>query len=196
MVSLTAAMDVTDTPDDITVEGEEPPDFGDLDDPTDALRSGPIRERMLDVVVQLREPTKVSTVAELAECDTETARDYLEWFAEMGMVREISGRPVRYERNDSYFRWRRVEQIRDTYSESEIVEALGETIERLEDLRAKFDAPHPERVSLREASTEMSTEEAWELLSEWKTLEERAALLDAARQVEPMADDRPTSVDA
>lgn len=189
-------MDLTDTPDDIPTEGEEPPNFEDWDDPGEALRSGPIRERMLDVVVQLREPTKVSTIADLAECDTETARDYLEWFAEMGMVREISGRPVRYERNDSYFRWRRVEQIRNTHSESEIVDALGETIERLEELRAEFDAAHPERVSLREASTEMSTEEAWELLSEWKTLEERAALLDAARQVEPMADDRSTSVDA
>lgn len=191
-----SAMDLTDTLGDISTEDEEPPDFGDWDDPKEAMRSGPIRERMLDVVVQLREPTKVSTVAERADCDTETARDYLEWFAEMEMVREISGRPVRYERNDSYFRWRRVEQIRNTYSESEIVEALSEIVERMEDLRTKFDADQPEHVSLREIGSELSVEKAWELLSEWKTLEEQAALLDAARQVDPTTDNRPTSVDA
>ncbi|WP_157532980.1 hypothetical protein [Haloferax profundi] len=34
------------------------------------------------------------------------------------------------------------------------------------------------------ASREKSVEEIWEAVSEWKTLEERAALLDAARRDE------------
>ncbi|TKX51740.1 hypothetical protein EXE42_18105, partial [Halorubrum sp. SP3] len=74
-----------------------------------------------------------------ADCGTETARDYLEWFDEMGMVHRHTGRPVRYERNDSYFQWRRIDQIREEYSEQEIVDALDDTITQIEDYRAQFD---------------------------------------------------------
>ena len=100
---------MTDTPDGVRDAVEEPPDFDEWADPEEVLKGGSTRERMFDVVLQLREPTKVSTIADSADCDTETARDYLQWFASMGMVREITGRSVRYVRNNSYLRWRRIE---------------------------------------------------------------------------------------
>ncbi|QFU84373.1 DUF7342 family protein [Natronorubrum aibiense] len=175
-------MDLTDTPDDIRDSTKNPPDFTEWDSPEEVLKGGPTRERLLSVILQLRTPTKVSRIAEQADCDTETARDYLEWFTSMGMTREISGRPVRYERNESYLQWRRVEQIRDQYSEAEIVEELKETIKQLEEYRAQFDADSPEDVSLMDHTKEASVEEVWEALSEWKTLKQRAELLDTARQ--------------
>ncbi|ELY49121.1 hypothetical protein C494_08982 [Natronorubrum bangense JCM 10635] len=98
------------------------------------------------------------------------------------MTREISGRPVRYERNESYLQWRRVEQIREQYSETEIVKELKETMKQLEEYRAQFDADSPEDVSLMDSTEEASVEEVWEALSEWKTLKHRAELLDTARQ--------------
>lgn len=174
-------MDLTDTSDDVRGLDESSPDFDEWDSPEEIVKGGPIRERLLDVIVQLREPTKVSTIADRAGCDTETARDYLEWFASMGMVRESAGRPVRYERNDSYLRWRRIEQIRTQYSEEEIVAELTETVEALDEFRERFDAEAPDEVSLVAASREFTVEDAWEALSEWKTLQRRAALLDAAR---------------
>lgn len=182
--AVSACMDMTDTPDGMPGGDEEPPDFDAWESPEELLKGGPTRERMLDVVMQLREPTKVSAVAERADCDTETARDYLEWFAEMGVVRELPGRPVRYERNDSYLKWRRVEQIRERYSESEIVERLKDTLDAAEEYREQFDAKSPEKVSLVDASRDGEVEDIWEAVSEWKTLEERAALLDAARRDE------------
>ncbi|WP_226042975.1 hypothetical protein [Natrinema sp. DC36] len=175
-------MDLTDTPDDIRDSAESPPDFTEWDSPEEVLKGGPTRERLLSVILQLRTPTKVSKIAEKADCDTETARDYLEWFSSMGMTREISGRPVRYERNESYLQWRRVEQIRDEYSEAEIVKELKETIKRIGEYRAQFDADSPEDVSLMDSTEEASVEEVWEALSEWKTLKQRAELLDIARQ--------------
>ncbi|MFC6756411.1 MULTISPECIES: DUF7342 family protein [Haloarcula] len=175
-------MDLTDTSPDIPRDAEETPDFDAWDSPDEALTDGPTRERMLDVVVQLREPTKVSTVATRADCDTETAREYLQWFAEMGMVRELSGRPVRYERNDSYLRWRRIEQIRQRYSETQIVARLKETLDAATEYRDHFDAGSPDDVSLVEESYEEPIEDVWEAVSNWKSLEERAALLDAARR--------------
>jgi len=191
-------MDLTDIPDDAHDGDESPPDLDVLESPESLLRGGPIRERLLDVVVGLRTPTKVSTIAESAECDTETAREYLEWFDEMGMVSRYDGRPIRYTRNNAYLRWRRVDRIREEYSKEEIVDALGDTIERIEDYRTQFDAEHPDEVSLVDATRErdLSTEAVWEALSEWKTLERRAELLDAARRTDPVAGNSSGPVDA
>ena len=191
-------MDLIDIPEDAYDGEETPPNLDELESPDSLLKGGPIRERLLDVVVGLRTPTKVSTIAEKADCDTETARDYLEWFDEMGMVHRHDGRPVRYERNDSYFQWRRIDQIREEYSKQEIVEALVDTLEQIDDYRAQFDAEHPNEVSLVDVAREqnMSTEAAWEALSEWETLDRRAALLDAARRNDPVSGSRSDPVDA
>ena len=191
-------MDLTDIPDDAYDGEETPPNLDELESPDSLLKGGPIRERLLDIVVGLRTPTKVSTIAERADCDTETARDYLEWFDEMGMVHRHDGRPVRYERNDAYFEWRRIDQLREEYSKQEIVDALGDTLEQVEDYRAQFDAEHPDEVSLVDATREqnLSTEAAWEALSEWETLERQAALLDEARRNNTVSGSKPGPVDA
>jgi len=189
-------MNAPDPPDDIREMDEEPPDFTEWDDPEEVLNDGPIRERLLDVGVQLREPTKVSQVADRAGCDTETARNYLEWFAEMGMVREIAGRPVRYERNDSYWRWRRIERIREEYSDEEIVEVLSETMDEIAAYRERFNAEAPEEVSLADSDDGSSVEATWEALSDWQTLERRAALFDAARRDDRAPGANPGRIDA
>ena len=189
-------MDLTDTPDDVPGPNEEPPDFDALDDPETVLKGGPIRERLLDVVLQLREPTKVSTIADRADCDTETAREYLEWFTSMGIVREHAGRPVRYERNDSYLSWRRVERVRQEYTEREIVDELEDALAELGEFRDRYDAASPDELSLVELSQERLTEELWEELSAWKTVERRAKLLDAARRDESASGGTSGRVDA
>ncbi|MDS0283884.1 DUF7342 family protein [Haloarcula onubensis] len=174
-------MDLTDIPGDVTEDDEARPDFDAWESPDEVLREGPTRERIFDVIVQLREPTEVSVIAARADCGTEIARDYLEWFAEMGIVRELSGQPVRYERNDSYLQWRRIEQIRQSYSETEIVAHLTETLDAVTEYRERFDTDSPSDVSPVAESIEASVEDVWEALSEWKALEQRAALLDSAR---------------
>lgn len=174
----------------------DPPDFDDWDSPDSVLRDRPIRDRLQDVVLQLREPTTVAAVAERADCDTETARDYLEWFASAGIVREHEGRPVRYERNESYLRWRRIEEIRAEYTDAEIVDELEATLDELREYRARFDADHPDDVSLlavadRDGGSKADPptggdgiETVWEALSKWQTIRRRAEYLDAARRDE------------
>lgn len=189
-------MDLTDIPEEAYDGDGTPPDLDEFESPEALLREGPIRERLLDVITGLRTPTKVSDVADLADCDTETARDYLGWFDEMGMVQCHDGRPVRYERNGAYFQWRRVEHIRDEYTDQEIVEALSNTIDQVEDYREQFDADSPDEVSLVEVSQDMATEDAWEALSEWETLERRASLLDAARRDHPASGRNTRHIDA
>lgn len=175
-------MDFSDTPADVPAAGEDRPPFEEWDDLEDVMRDGPIRERLRDVMLQVRTPTKVSTIAERADCDTETAREYLQWFAELGLVREQAGRPVRYERNDSYLRWRRIERIQERYTEAEIVEELQAALEERDAYRDRFDAESPADVSLADASEDRPLEDVWAELSDWKTLERRVDLLDAARR--------------
>lgn len=116
----------------------------------------------------------------------------------MGMVQRQDGRPVRYERNDVYFQWRRIDQIRAEYAEQEIVAALSEALEQIEEYRTQFGVEHPDEVSLVDVTREqnLSTEAAWEALSEWETLERRAALLDAARRGDPVSGSNPRRFDA
>ena len=60
-------MDLTDTPDEIREAGEERPDFDAWDDLETLLWGESTCERMLAVIMQLRDPAKVSTVAEYRE---------------------------------------------------------------------------------------------------------------------------------
>jgi len=188
-------MDLTDVPDIRTPE-ETPPDFDAWEAPGELLKGGPTRERVLDVALQLRKPTTVADIADRANCNTETARDYLEWFAEMGIVREHSGRPVRYERNRSYLRWRRIEKIRTTLTEEEIVAELKETLSAIDDYREEFGVDSPDDVSLLDAEDAAELEERWETLSAWKTALKRAELLDTARRDESVAAQNEQRLDA
>lgn len=162
---------------------DEDPTVDAWDSPGALFDDAPIRERMLDVVLGLRAPTTVGEIADRVDCDPETARDYLDWFEEMGMVREHPGRPARHEPNRSYLRWRRVEGIRESLTEEEIVAELEATSETIQQFQDRFDAGGPEEVSL--LSVEADIEDAWEALSAWKTARERAELLDAARRAQP-----------
>lgn len=179
-----------------TDRDRDPPEFDEWDEPEALVTDQPIRERMLDVVFQLREPTPVAAIAERVDCDTETARDYLEWFAEAGIVREHPGRPVRYESNRSYLRWRRVERIRTRYTDEEIVSELETALGELEGYREQFGVTHPDEVSLVESTDADEVTETWEALSEWKTAQKRAELLDAARRDEPTVGGTPHRIDA
>lgn len=158
----------------------EPPDVAELESPAEVLNDHPVRARLFDVVLQLREPTQVAVIADRAHCDIETARDDLDWFEFLGIVKGSRDHATQYERNDAYFQWRRVEQLRSTHSNEEIREQLTDVRKQLETYRERFDVDGPADISLDELDRDLTTEAAWEALSEWKTLQQRAALLDAA----------------
>jgi hypothetical protein len=59
-------MDLTDIPGDAYDGEKSPPDLDALESPDSLLKGGSIRERLLDVVIGLRTPTKVLTIANRA----------------------------------------------------------------------------------------------------------------------------------
>jgi predicted transcriptional regulator len=88
-----------------TASTDGPPSF------EDPFSEDDVEQRIYGTILQTREPTTASAIAERAECDPKTARKYLSWFGELGIVIRHDGHPATYERNNAYFEWRRINQL-------------------------------------------------------------------------------------
>lgn len=157
----------------------ETPDLvGEWDDATGELS---VRDRVYDVAIQLYDPTRVADVAERADCAKETARDYLRWLADAGIVLRVDEDPERFERNDSYFEWKRVFELQQR-SAADLRAELRELSERESSFRERFDADAPDAVDAVEHADYENVEAVWDALDEWRAIRERIDLLDRARR--------------
>jgi len=178
-------------------ERAEPPDFDALTPPGELVRGERTRDDFLDAVLGLDSPATAGEVAERAGHGVDAAREYLEWFERMGIVRRVTDSPATYERNQAYLNWRRVQSLRENYSTDELVEFLGRETERAEALGEAFDTAAPDSVSIsaHAADTGRSIEEVWEDVCAWKTARRRITLLERALTGESDdATDRQTAV--
>lgn len=167
-------------------ERTDTPDFDSLVTPDELVRGERTRDDFFDAVLQLSEPTTVDDVAALAGHGTDAAREYLEWFERMGIVERVSDSPATYRRRQSYLTWRRVERLRDRYRPEELVAHLESEIERERELAEAFDAELPDVVSVIDhaETADLSIEETWRRLSEWRTIRRRIELLERALATE------------
>lgn len=163
-------------------ERAEAPAFDALVPPEELVRGGRTRDDFLDAVLGLDEPATVGEVATLAGHGRDAAREYLAWFARMGIVERVSDSPVTYRCNREYLSWRRVQRLREEYEPEELVDRLEAAAERDREFAERFDADRPEQVRIadRAAATGASVEEVWEQVSAWRTTRRRVALLEEA----------------
>lgn len=139
------------------------------------------RNRVYAVALQLYEPTRVKEVAKRADVSKETARDYLQWFAELGVLDQVSESPDTFERNEGYFEWRRIQRLQ-AQSEEELLNQL-ETLTRKErEFRERFGAEAPEDVDALNYADYEDLEAVWLDLQEWRTVRRRIRELEQARQ--------------
>jgi len=132
----------------VTSETGGPPPF---DSPFDGED---VEQRLYGVVLETRSPTAAPELARQAECDPKTARKYLEWFAELGVVDCHDGRPQLYERNERYLEWRTVERLATEHSRAELRRRAAAASERIESFRERYDVDEPEAVdAVAEADT-------------------------------------------
>jgi predicted transcriptional regulator len=151
----------------------------------DAFDGADVEQRIYGTVLQTRSPTAASTIADRVGCDPKTARKYLEWFAELGILTRHEGRPATYERNDAYFEWRRVDRLAADHSLEEIQERASELSERIRTYEETYDAPSPDRVNALDAaaSTDGTTvDEVYADLGDWATARRERRLYERARQ--------------
>jgi len=160
----------------------EPPDFESLTDPEDVVRGERTRDDFFDAVLGLSEPATARDVAELAGRGVDAAREYLEWFEELGIVTRVTDTPATYQRNQAYLNWRRVQRLRDEYSDDDLLGFLQAESEQTESFSEQFDAASPEAVSITEhaSATGRSIEDVWDDVSAWKTARRRIDLLERA----------------
>jgi predicted transcriptional regulator len=162
---------MTDSPD-------EPPAF---EDPFDE----DVEQRVYATLLQTREPTAASAIADIADCDPKTARKYLTWFTELGIATEHDGHPTTYERNDSYFEWRRINQLASEHSLEQLQQRITTLTEQIEDYEQTYDKATPEEVdALAVADNDESTsiDEVYSDLSDWTTAHQERRFYERARQ--------------
>ena len=158
---------------------DRPPSF---DDP---FEDRDVEQRVYGVVLRTREPTGASAIAERADCDPKTARKYLRWFAELGIVTEHEGRPRTYERNDAYFEWRRVDRLAAEHSVEELGQRVSELTERIRGYEEGYGAPTPQTVDaleIVENGSEQDIDDVYADLGDWATARRERRLYERARQ--------------
>lgn len=144
-----------------------------------------VERRIYGVVLQTRDPTAASAIADDADCDPKTARKYLDWFAELGIVTERDGHPTTYERNDSYFEWRRVSRLSASHSTDELVQRVDELTRRIRRYEEAYDASSPgdvDAIDAAEARADATIDDVYADLGDWETALEERRQYERARQ--------------
>lgn len=138
------------------------------------------KRRVYGAVLHAREPMTVSELANRADCSAESTRSLLSFYAELGIVNRHEGRPVRYERNDEYFEWRRVNTLVQEHTIDELESKVSELTDRVEEYRDQYDADSPTAVNVFEFD-EAHVDDVYGELGNWATAIEDLRLHERAR---------------
>lgn len=156
-----------------------------MDEPTTAEQWHTERttfQRVYDVLVGSHEFLTAQSFAERAGCSESGARKALEQLTEMDIAERRSGRPTNYRRNESYFRWRRIESLAREYSPAELRERVDELIEEDRALQSKYGVPDPDAITTDDVTVDDhdTLHEYWEDRSDWRTIRRDIRLLRRA----------------
>ncbi|SDY16357.1 DUF7342 family protein [Halobellus clavatus] len=139
------------------------------------------KQRMYGAVLHAREPMTAAEIAERADCSEESARTHLSFYADLGIVIHHEGRPARYERNDDYFEWRRVNELANVHTVEELQARVSDLTDQIEAYREEYDADSPSDVDVLEYDAER-VDDVYADLGDWATAIEERRLHERARQ--------------
>ena len=139
-------------------------------------------QRVYDVLVGSQSFLTAQEFADRAACSETAARNALEQLAEMGVAERRDGRPARYRRNDSYFRWKRVESLAREHSPDELQDRLDDLIAEDKAFQEEYGISAPDAASTADLPVDDhdALQERWEDLSEWRTVRRDIKLLRRA----------------
>lgn len=104
-------------------------------------------QRVYDVVTGTTDFASAKTIGERADCSTDGARSALTQLVEMGIAERRGTRPAEYRRNDSYFRWKRIETLAREHSTADLREEVDALLAEDQSFQDRFDAPSPDAIS-------------------------------------------------
>lgn len=144
------------------------------------------RDRVFITVSGLAEPTTVKTIADRSDCSKGGARSTLEFLSELSVVEKVNSDPDLYQRNDHYFTFRRIDQLRQTKTTNELIHYIDRIEERDRELSEWFGAESPANVSAGSADaddieTYVDNLRSWQLVRRRREEAKRAITMTADR---------------
>ncbi|MFP4530607.1 MAG: hypothetical protein ACLFNC_04870 [Halodesulfurarchaeum sp.] len=141
-------------------------------------------QRIYDVLAGTRTFSTAASYAERADCSETAARNALEQLAEMGIAARRDGRPAGYRRNESYFRWKRIESLAREHTREELQQRIEDLVAEDEAFQTAYGVPEPAAVSTTDLPPDDhdAVQERWEEVSNWRTV--RRDIRDLRRAVE------------
>lgn len=139
-------------------------------------------QRVYDVVTGTTDYEDASGVAALADCSTDGARDALSQLVEMGIAEKREGRPAEYRRNESYFRWRRVEELARDNTAAELRDEVDALLQEDREFQERFGVTDPAAVPpvSFETSDHDEIHERGEVLTRWRSVRRDVEILQQA----------------
>lgn len=165
----------------LRMSGSGPPDKDMASDFAERLESAPTDERVYRVALEITEPTTVSEVASRADCSKNAARRHLKRLADIGLLTTVMENPATYERNESYFRWRRLNRLAEL-SEDESNERLRELLSEHESYKDKYGVDTPDELDPLEYDEFGDAERVWLDINDWRAVRNEIRDLRLARQ--------------
>jgi DNA-binding transcriptional regulator GbsR (MarR family) len=139
------------------------------------------KQRVYGAVLHAREPMTATEIAEQAGCSAESARTHLSFYTDLGIVIQHEGRPARYERNDDYFEWRRVNELAQANSIEELQTRVSALTGQIEDYRDQYGSDSPAEVDVLEFDAKR-VDDVYVELADWATAIEERRLHERARR--------------
>ena len=139
------------------------------------------KQRVYGAVLHAREAMTAAEIAERADCSGESARTHLAFYTDLGIVIRHEGRPVRYERNDDYFEWRRINELAQEHTVEELQAHVSALTDRIVAYRDEYGADSPADVDVLEFDA-ARVDDVYVDLGDWATAIEERRLHERARQ--------------
>ena len=141
------------------------------------------RERLLEAIHALSQPMKISVLAEMADCSDQGARNILSDFEDLGIVEKAGENPLKYDKNEAYFRFRRGYELAQAHSDEELRAGIIDRWSKHQAWKQEFETEHPSTISIEQVHEEQG-EDAVRELQEWSaTYEALQDYIEALEQV-------------
>ena len=138
------------------------------------------RERIKEVLLETTEYAGVAAIAEQALTSEPTTRRYLTELVEEGFgTTEQNGRTTTYKRNEGRVVDERIEELRATHSQEELIEGIQEMTTQLEEYRDTYGVENPEALVM-----DLEANGGWGDVGRWRGTRRNLALAKAALQVD------------
>ncbi|WP_152040825.1 DUF7342 family protein [Salinigranum salinum] len=158
-----------------------PPSSDFSKDLVERLDNAPADERVYRTALELYTPTRVVEVAERADCSKNSARRHLRRLADIGVLTRMTENPETFERNESYFEWRRLNRLSEL-DDDEYRDRLGELLSEDEAYRETYGVETPDEIDPLEYGGYGDAENVWLDLNNWAAIRREIRDLRRSRE--------------